>query len=406
MPRNEKRGKHEERLLRRLIRGEPLAPALRYCGTEEVSRLAVSHKVLSPLAHRVLEEGRADAVWRLWAAAAALAMERDARLISKALRKTVDLLEEAGISPIVLKGFSLAQGRPRDAGDVDLLIPEASLTSAIETLEKAGYRYRGFERNMRIRRSEYRNWGKLSRWSIQFEFEETETGALVELHTAFFETARVYSEDLGALRRSIGEFAAASVVDAGTGYRVLSPEDRVLLLALHAGLKRSPDNRNFSARHILDLQSMIDMGLDWERLRLRAGRFGVTHHLLLLLWLFEALAGPGIPQGYLERVNAGLPPRVVRLQELHLRCMKGLGSYDRWAILAYKFLSPFVLHGTTGARIGSLLILPLLLPPPYELERIYGLPPRSRLTCFLYLLEPLRCLYRLSRKTVRMMSAP
>ena len=406
MPRNEKRGKHEERLLRRLLRWEPLAPALRCCGTEEVSRLAVSHKVLSPLAHRVLEEGQADTAWRLWAAAATLAAERDARLVSKALRKTVDILEAAGISPIVLKGFSLANGRPRDAGDVDLLIPEASLSSAIEALEKAGYFYRGFERNMHIRRSEYRNWRMLSRWSIQFEFEEPDTGALVELHTAFFETARVYSEDLGALRRSIGEFAAASVVDGGTGYRVLSPEDRVLLLALHAGLKRSPDNRDFVARHILDLQAMMDMGLDWERLRLRADRFGVTHHLLFLLWLSEALAGPGIPRLYLERIKASLPPRVVRLEELHLRCLKGLDSYDRCAILAYKFMSPFVLHGTTGARVRSLLILPLLFPPPYELERIYGLPPRSRWTCFLYLLEPLRGLYRLSRKTARMMSAP
>ncbi len=406
MPGNIKTSTPEEIILVRLVRGEDIGPVLDSCDPEELTRRALHHKVLAPLASRVWEEDGSGPAWRRWAASALMAAERDGRLYARALRRTSALLESQGVPFALLKGASLALGRPRDTGDLDLLLPQDYLSVSIAALEGAGYRYRGFERNPRIRRSEYRDWESLSRWSNQFEFSEPETGTLVELHTAFFETARVYAEDLAPLRAAMGDFLARSVPDGKTGCRFLATEDRALLLALHAGLKRSPANRSFVLRHLLDLRSLAGAGLDWELLRKRSIRYGAAHHLLLLLLLDESVAGSCAPSGYLETLEASLKASAVRLVRLHLSCLRGLDSYSQGRVFAYKFAEPFILRGTPAARLKSLLVFPVLLPTPYELAHIYGLPGRFPLTFLFYLLEPFRWTLRLARKAYRVLGTP
>ncbi len=354
--------------------------------------------VLSPLAARVERDAGASGEWRRWAAAVALSSERDERLYAKAAAKTIGLLEPRGIAPIVIKGASLALGRPRDTGDIDLLIPEGSLIDAIGELEASGYAYRGFDRNAYIRRREYRDWKSLSRWSVQFEFQEPETGALVELHTAFFETARIYDGDLSALRRSMGEFIAASEVDEATGYRLLALEDRALLLALHTSLKYSPDRQSFALRSLMDLRTLAEAGLDWDRLRARCIRFGLAYNLAQLFRLYETLAVPCSPPRFVEGIESLLPRRLVRLTRMQIRCLRSLESYDTVATFAYQLISPFLLHSTPGARLRSLLVIPLLVPRRHKIASIYGLPARSPVVVLCYLLEPLRWSFRLARK--------
>ena len=400
---------NEETVLLRLIRGEPLGPALGSCNPEELTRLAIAHKVLALLSSRMAAEKGVDATWKRCASCASLASDRDARLRSRAAQKTVALLEADGILPVVLKGPSLALGRPRDEGDVDLLIPISALTRAIGLLEGAGYDYRGYERNMFIRRGEYRDWKRLSRWSAQFEFLDPDTGTLIELHTAFFETARVYLENLSPLRAAMDEFIASSVTDATSGYRFLTLENRALLLALHAGIKRAPYKKEFILRHLADLRTLSDAGLDWELLAIAAFRFGAAHHLVLLLRLHETYAGPCAPPGYVEGLEARLSPAVRYLIRLHLRCLRGLHGveqYDRKAIFLYQLISPFVLKGTVRSRLRSLLVLPLVFPPLHQLANIYGLPQRSRLTFLYYLLEPPNWFFRQLRKVSRLLITP
>lgn len=392
----------ERETLIRLIRGEPLGPSLARCETQTLSRLAFNHKVITPLAHRIESEGNLPDSWRRWAAFIALASQRDARLRTLGARKTVDLLEGIGVSPVLLKGSSVALGKPRDVGDVDLLIPPASLKKVISLLETHGYLYRGFERNMYIRRREYRDWDRLLGWANQFEFTDPDTGTLIELHTHFFERGRVYTEDLSVLHDGMDQFVAASVVDPETGFRFLSLEDRALLMALHAGVKRSPERKGFVLRQLLDLRYLVDTGLCWESLERRAFQFNAAHHLFFLLRLFERFAGPCAPPGYVEGIEAKLPKSLLRLQYLHLRCLRDVGSYNRGAIFAYRFLSPFVLRSSLTARLRSLLIFPLILPYRWNIEKIYGLNPRSRLAFFFYLLEPGRLVYRTIRKLWRL----
>lgn len=393
----------EEQALVALIRNEPLAPILASCKAEELSHLAGTHKVCSLLASALLQEAGMPDHWRRWAMVSAMAAERDARILALALKKTLAILESKGISPIVLKGPSLSLGKPRDAGDIDLLIPQPCLVQAVSLLEAAGFVYKGYERNMYIRQSEYRDWENLARWSNQFEFTDPDTGALVELHTAFFETRRIYAEDLAPLRAAMAEFMASSVVDASTGYRFLTLEDRALLLALHAGIKRAPVKKQFILRHLTDLQALVKAGLNWNQLGHRAFRFHATHHLVLLLRLAESFAGPCAPSGYIAGLEASLSPTMLWLLQVHQRCLKGLDWYDPLAIFSYRLFSPFILKGTPYSRLQALLVFPLLFPPRHTLARRYGLHPRSRLTFLLYPLEPAQWLFRLFRKALRAM---
>jgi hypothetical protein len=391
----------EEKVLLRLVRKEPIGPGLSACDCESLQTLAMGHKVLLPLAFGIRDEGITDPFWRKWAAKTAFGAEGEGRICAKARAKTVKLLESKGICPILIKGASLSLGSYRDAGDIDLLIPEAALMDAIDILESSGYSYQGFDRNQYIKKLEYRDWGSLLRWSIQFEFSEPDSDVLIELHTAFFETSRVYDEDLSALHDAIEEFAAGGVIDNETGLRFLAREDRALLLALHAGVKRSPSRREFILRHLLDLRALIDAGLDWPKLEQRAFRYGVAHHLLLLLLLNERIAGTREYREVTERIEARLPERLAKIVYLHASCLVGIGKCSETSRFAYRLLSPFIIKSRPIARVRALLIVPLFLPEPHRLREVYGLPPRTPWVYPLYLLEPLRGLSRLLRKIVR-----
>jgi hypothetical protein len=395
----------EESVLLRLVRKEPLAEALRSCEAGALARAASRHKVLNPLAERLLGE-EVDPAWRRIGAAMALTAERDTACSMKALARSVALLESVGIHPVVLKGLSLAMGRPRDCGDVDLLIPEPALADAISALEGEGFEYAGFERNLLIRKSEYRDWRKLSRWSIQFEFLEPETKILVELHTAFFETGRMYAEDMRNLRSAMPEFISRSEIDPATGYRFLRIDDRALLLALHVGLKRSPSNKSFILRHILDFEALMRAGLDWDALARDASRFGASHHLLLLLSLYERVSGRRIDKGIVDGVSSLLGKRSERAVRLHARCLRSLDSYSTIRCFAYKLVSPFVVSGTFRSRLKAALILPLALPPPYQLAQIYHLPSRSPLAYVFYLAEPLQWILRMLKRIMKALRSP
>ena len=117
----------EGRLLVAMVRGEPLDVIYPQCRAEKVRELASRHLLSSPLASEILRQGIKSGDSLHWAAATILSSERDAALYDKSLRRIRALLSANGIPIILLKGKSLAFGKPRDMGDIDLLVPEAAL---------------------------------------------------------------------------------------------------------------------------------------------------------------------------------------------------------------------------------------------------------------------------------------
>lgn len=387
-----------------LVAGEPISGHLIQCDPERLTNQARLHKLLAPLAQAVLAEDAAPRTWKRWALFRSMAEERALESYGRACGKTAELLGTIGVNPVILKGASLSFGRPRDAGDVDFLIPEESLVAAIHTLENAGYRYRGYERNRFIRRGENRNWTKLLRWSNQFEFTEPDTGALVELHTRFFEPRRVYAEDLSALHRNLGGFVDRSVKAPEFSGRFLSLEDRALLFSMHVALKRGPANRDFILRHVDDFRRICDAGPDWDLAVRRASELGIAHHLYLAATLLGRFRGAAVPERLAALAEGAVSKRAASLERLHSRCLIDVDRYDRPLILLYQWLAPLVLPSSWGTRFRSLAVFPLFLPPVRKLERIYGLRPRSAFGFALYLLEPIRLTFRLGRKLARVVS--
>ena len=395
----------EDRVLAMFVRGQEFGKNLSACSEAKLSHEAINHKILYPLSFSLVSMDSVEASWRRWAVKNILVSEHDATLCAEATKKTLVILETVNIYPVVIKGASLAFGNPRDAGDVDLLIHESCLLEVIRCLESKGYLYRGFERNIHIRPCEHRNWKRLLRWANQFEFTEPDTGVLVEVHTSFFETGRLYEEKLAGLRSSIKEFLSSAVLDEKTNFKFLSLEDRVLLLAMHCGLKRSPSRKSFILRQLLDFRSLMEHGFDWDRLEARAFHFKVAQHVLILLRFYEVWVGDTTLQHYIIRYESRLPWLMVKLQNIHSRCLTPDGSYDSLAILAYRILAPYISKGTFSAKIKSLLVFPLFFPEPYEIAEMYGLSVRSRMVFLCYLIEPLRIVFRLVSKLIKMSAA-
>lgn len=381
-----------ERVLLGLVRGELDRQALAACDPETLTLRARHHKVLAPLAALVAGGAAPPDGWSLWAARVSLSSESDLRQMLAALTKTSGLLASAGISSVVLKGPSLVLGRPRDIGDADLLLRPGDIRRAIGVLEDQGYTYQGFDRNLHIRRREFRDWDRLLVWSNQFEFTEPSTGTLVELHSALFEAGRVYAERLGAFQGDPAPFLDRAVTEGSL--RFLSLEDRVVLLALHGALKRSPSFRSFILRHLLDLGALAAAGPDWDEVLRRSRELGCLHHLYFLMLLGRRFRPEPLFSRLAADLEGRLSARVVRLVRLHAEALRGLDSYDGLSLFRYRLRAPFVLRGTWGARLQSALVLPLVFLPPPELARHYGVPGRSPWLRLLYLLEPLRLLGR------------
>ncbi len=393
----------EVKLLLALLRGEALLPELLRCEPDVLTRLSVKHRIRSILAESISSLSEAPFAWVKWATFNGMTAEQDRKLWARAAKKTIALIVETSVCPTLLKGESLALGNPRDMGDVDLLIPEGQLISTIQLLESNGYAYVGFERNMFIKNCEYRNWDRLLKWSNQFEFREPETGVLIELHTSFFETARVYDEKLTGLRYALNDFTASSILDPVSECRYLCAEDRLILLALHGTLKRSPVRKDFILRHLFDLRNLVSAGIDWCALETRAVKFGLIYYLAAFLRLNDLFSQPCSPPGFIERLESHLVPRQLWLLGRLLACIKDIDVYDRFAIFQYRLVAPFILQGSVRAKIRSILLFPLFMQPTYKLARLYGLPQRSVFAVLLYALEPLRYLIRLIRKIAKML---
>jgi hypothetical protein len=397
-----RRWRAEERLLVALVRGEPLGDFFLSCRPAAVRELASRHLLTALLASEILRQGIKAGDSLHWAAATLLSYEREAALYDQSLRRIRTLLSANGIPTIVLKGKSLAFGKPRDIGDIDLLVPEAALIGAIGLVEAEGYAYVGYLRNKRIKPRENRNWRELMKWANQFEFQDPETGALLELHTTFFEKDRVYAEDLSALNVSMGSILDSCRPDPGTGCLFLSMEDRVLLLALQADIKRAPYRHNFVLRHVSDFDGLLEAGFDWRTLMERAKRYRILPHVYSLICLYRLFFDAKIPAPVFDAIRSALRPSEIGLVRLQLRCLRDLRGGSYGAALIYRFFIPFVLPSTNAARIKSLLIAPLLFPQSWRLAEIYGVSPTAKSRFFLYALEPFRWVALLLKKTGRL----
>jgi len=295
-----------DRLLRILARGEvpaDLADRARgLTGNVAWSRLfdqAEAHGVV-PLAARSLAAlGWPDVPAPVRAAFEAARRINAARnaLVARALVRVLEGLDRVGVPVIPLKGVALSESLYGDAAlrvsaDLDVLVPRECVARAWTVLGELGYVMADHEE--RVDASEL---DLLLESNIEYAFASPEAaGCPVELHWGI---AWRWPHSAPAIADLWADARPRPFL--GAPAHALGPEWELLYLAVHAARHRWE-----SLKWLVDMHEVCRRGgLDWEKVRAKADRFGLTEVLQISLQASAALFDTPLPSGPPARALPG-----------------------------------------------------------------------------------------------------
>jgi len=233
----------------------------------------VPRKTREALADR-LRLGRARNVIYLGAASAALRA-----------------LHDVGLAPIALKGVALAEplyGDPglRQFGDLDVLLPIADVETGERMLRELGY---NVSPSPHERSWYYRNYYHLP------PLYRKGGGMTIELHWGLARRPHPFRLDYDGMRER-----AVTTIIGGEHTLVLSPEDRLIHLAIHLAW-----GNGFTAHAIglVDIAETVRAGVDWTMLEALTRQEHVAQVLLPALEMARALLGVPIPEAFLAELE-------------------------------------------------------------------------------------------------------
>lgn len=300
------------------------------------------------------------------------------------------------IDSCLLKGLSLnAEELPRDMGDLDILVYEKDLLKAICILKSAGFEYVGERRKAFLRSCERGgNFKELMKWSNQFEFLDEKSGLLIELHTHFFERKRVYSFDVDPIWNSVSDIMGRKTFHKGLQCYVPCPEDRLWLIAMHNGMRRTHYRGSFSFRYLLDMSEQIKKyPIDWDLLIEYSIKTSTSGFIYFSLKQCDQFYPGLVDQAIFKKLYNNLTFFQRKLHQIQFCCFRSMTEGRKFHILLFKILLPFCYHGTLADKLKSILIVPHIVRSSEHLARIYKVEYRSYIIPFLYILEPFRILY-------------
>ena len=344
-----------------LARPEAAVGALTADDWERVSTLA-AYQDVGPVLHRRL--GRQGLMPGAPAARLRDALRASAArnlLLFADLGKILRAAQSGGIPVIPLKGAFLAEAvygdiALRPMADLDLLVKPADLTRAVETLRQLGYesdqpfdpvaQQAGFQDMPPMRRP---------------------GGAMVELHWTLVTPlcgARIDKDEL----QGIWERSAPATI-AGAPSRMLSPEDLLLHLCMHASV-----HHRFAD---VGLKSFVDMAevarhyegsLDWEAFAERANRWNVANGVRMALMLAGEWTDLSVPAELWTRLD-GPAPDEQTLEWARHKVLKG-----RPTELVGEFAK---LESATESTSKLSALRAAAFPPRATMARLYGVPADS-----------------------------
>ena len=295
--------------------GELLLAALRGDAGELDGIRGLSELEWDSLVHESVRQGVAPLLYvRLRAGALTTAVSVRAsqmlhRLAIKSTLKSLTLQSELGaalralraegIEVIVLKGAHLAglvyaDGAARPMRDVDLLVRRGDLRRAEATLCGLGYaRYPG------------KDWDDSFRQHLPPLIRPG--GVPIEIHWTIVNPKEPIEIDLNGLweRAQPGGIADVDV-------KVLSPEDLLLHLCVHAALHHQLELGLRACWDILEVTRHFGARVDWEQVRRRAREWGVEKYVYLTLRLATELVGAVVPSWVLTALApVGFDPELV-----------------------------------------------------------------------------------------------
>lgn len=213
----------------------------------------------------------------------------------KALGVILTDCRQQGISVLVLKGAALVgtvypNKALRQMADLDLLVPEAAMGTAVTLLLARGYQP-----------ASQIGTEVLDHFTILHHlppFVHPESNICVELHATIAPPNRFYSVDIAEL------WAAAQPLPvAGASAFTLAPEDLLLYTCMHATYRHLFE---LGARFLCDVDAIVrhyQATLDWERLVARAKAWQWHNGVFLGLYLAEQLLDTPIPSAVLHALQ-------------------------------------------------------------------------------------------------------
>ncbi len=212
----------------------------------------------------------------------------------------VDLLETHHIPAIPIKGPVLAKTlfgdlALRQSGDLDLLVPERCVSSALDIFGSRGYQLRyslGAGQDAAYRRCHY-----------AYELERPDQNILAELHWKLHPPLMAVRFDTHGLWER-----ARAVPFAGRSVLSLSCEDHLIFLCVHG-------SKHFwcKLKWICDVHEFLDAhtAIDWNLCLELSRKQGCRRMLLLGLTLAESLLGTELPDPVKDCIHAD--PKVRQL---------------------------------------------------------------------------------------------
>jgi putative nucleotidyltransferase-like protein len=288
--------------------------------------------------------------------------------IGRELAEILELFRRAGIPVIALKGAHLGQivypsMALRTMGDLDLMVRRDQLPMAEDLLGQLGYvpQHDPLEQVDYAHHHHTRPLGK--------------PGAVrIDLHWSIARPTAPFAVDI----EGIWERAVPARL-AGVEALVLSPEDLILHLCLHASFDHQFRLGLRACWDILEVLRHHRGSIDWDQLGRRARQWGIGRYVYVTLRLVRELLAADIPPAAIASLEpADFPPAVVEWASRSIFTAES-------AVLLSPSLGRLWTSRRLGAKVG--VLLESMCPPRLAMARIYRLSPRSR---WIHLYYPLR----------------
>jgi len=227
-------------------------------------------------------------------------LARNMRLLTE-FEKVSRLLWRAGVPLIPLKGISLLIRKvyphgAREMSDVDILVPQDRFDEVQRILAACGYR----KTEEHVKNFDHVLGTHLWRTGTYLSPDGKTGGVSIDIH----DRLQYFGTDLhpGVMREKMaGIWRRASRCDGMEGVSLLSPEDELLYLCVHAGLLHLP-MRKVSLCDVARLVWKFP-SLPWDAFEREAVRLNVGAPAYLVLSEAVRFPGIGLPDGMLGRLR-------------------------------------------------------------------------------------------------------
>jgi hypothetical protein len=310
--------------------------------------------------------------------AAAVQSAAQSLRIGRELVHVLEALRRQGIPAIVLKGGYLGpvvyeSSALRTMCDLDVMVRRDDLVRTVGVLAGLGYAPQYFD----VEEVDYAQHHHLRPMARP-------GGIRVEIHWSIARPTPRFDIDVEGLWTR-----ARPTAIAGIEALVLSPEDLILHLCLHASFSHKFRVGVRACWDILEVVRHHGAGIDWDQVVRRARQWGIGRYVYLTLRLVHELLAADIPPAALAALEPpAFPSEVMAWART---CI-----FSPWTDAS---VSPSMAKLWAARRLDSKLsvLWAALWPSRAAMARIYRAPPGSRRICFYYLVRWVDLLLRYGR---------